>query len=447
MTTDPGSTSGRVRVVVVDHNGGALTLECLDALGRTDWDPDALEIVVVDNGSTVSVVDRVRSEHPRVRIVRSTTNRGFAGGNNLALDDLGAVEYVALINNDVTVEPGWLRPLVATLERDAQLGAAGPKVLFRDRYRRLELSAPAGDGGRLERRELGVRISGLRSGDEDLWSRTRFETGTWGPEWTSSGPYRWSTEHASLLVPVVDLAPDPDRCELRLDAPTAGPVQLTSLDQTITANVTTNSRWFAAPTIGAPFDVINSIGTAMTPDGYGIDIGYLEEDRRQYEQATDIFGWYGGAVLLRAAYLEDIGPFDERLFLYYEDLELSLRGREAGWRYRYVPESVVRHRHAATSSRRWRDTAFYTERNRLLVLARHAGPGPASRAAARFAGNTLSYAWRDLIAPIGRGERPRAAYVVTRSRALGGFLTRSPAMLRTRHRNRSSLKPHPPLDR
>ena len=64
--------------------------------------------------------------------------------------------------------------------------------------------------------------------------------------------------------------------------------------------------------------------------------------------------------------------FDERLFLYYEDLELSWRGRRRGWRYRYVPGSVVRHAHAATAGQDSAVARYYNERNRLLVLARHA---------------------------------------------------------------------------
>jgi len=54
--------------------------------------------------------------------------------------------------------------------------------------------------------------------------------------------------------------------------------------------------------------------------------------------------------------------FDERLFLYYEDLELAWRGRRRGWRYHYVPESTVRHLHAATSDQRSPLKHYYDER-------------------------------------------------------------------------------------
>ena len=70
---------------------------------------------------------------------------------------------------------------------------------------------------------------------------------------------------------------------------------------------------------------------------------------------------------------------------YYEDLELAWRGAKRGWRYRYVPSSVVHHQHAATTGEGSRLKRYHEERNRLLVLTRHArasGKNSASSGAA-----------------------------------------------------------------
>ena len=101
--------------------------------------------------------------------------------------------------------------------------------------------------------------------------------------------------------------------------------------------------------------------------GYGGDRGFLEADRGQYDKPADVFAWCGCSVLLRPRYLAEVGLLDERLFLYYEDIDLSWRGRAQGWRYRYVPESVVRHAHTATSVEGSELFQYYVERNRLLV--------------------------------------------------------------------------------
>ena len=89
-------------------------------------------------------------------------------------------------------------------------------------------------------------------------------------------------------------------------------------------------------------------------------------------------------MLLRGAYLRDVGAFDERLFLYYEDLELSLRGSARGWRYRYEPASVVEHRVGSSTVGGGAEARAERrkERNRLLVLARH--PSPSTSLAAQL---------------------------------------------------------------
>ena len=74
MTTTP-----RVRVVVLNFDGGRMTIDCLESLLATDWPSDALEIVLVDNGSLDDVVEQVRSHYPTVRILEPLANLGFAG--------------------------------------------------------------------------------------------------------------------------------------------------------------------------------------------------------------------------------------------------------------------------------------------------------------------------------------------------------------------------------
>ena len=121
--------------------------------------------------------------------------------------------------------------------------------------------------------------------------------------------------------------------------------------------------------------------------------------------AEEVFGWCGGAALLRASYLADVGPLDERFFAYYEDFDLSWRGRLLGWRYCYVPTSVVHHRHAAglgVESERFR---FLVGRNRLLALTKLAPLRMAGRAAAVEAGDGV---WLDGVRPGVGHVRPAA---------------------------------------
>ncbi len=101
-----------VDVIVLDIDGGAMLDECLASI-RAQSVPS--RILVFDNGSRVPV--RADAE-----VHRSETNLGFAGGANAAYRKTRA-PYVALVNNDVVLQPEWLATVVDALDRDAQLAA------------------------------------------------------------------------------------------------------------------------------------------------------------------------------------------------------------------------------------------------------------------------------------------------------------------------------------
>lgn len=86
---------------------------------------DADRVIVVDNGGHAVVDDEVV-------LIRASRNLGFGGGANLGFERAAefGVDAVALLNDDIEVDPGWLGPLRAALHRDSQLGAVQPKLLM-----------------------------------------------------------------------------------------------------------------------------------------------------------------------------------------------------------------------------------------------------------------------------------------------------------------------------
>jgi len=98
-------TGARVGAVVLNYNGGERTLACLRSVLATEGDVP-LRVVLVDNASTDGIAARVRAELSSVTVVESPTNRGFAGGCNLGIRAAPDAEFVALVNNDATVDPG-----------------------------------------------------------------------------------------------------------------------------------------------------------------------------------------------------------------------------------------------------------------------------------------------------------------------------------------------------
>ena len=425
--------SHNVGVVVVNFNGGDLTLECLRSIGATAWAADRLRVVLVDNASSDGIVARVRVEFPAVEVIESPVNGGFGAGCNLGIRALGDVEFVALVNNDATVTPEWLHPLTEALAADPALGAACPKILFADRFREVELRTRAVVHGRGDARPLGVLVSGVEVGGRDVWRRAQLVDGFWGTEpGTGDASAQWTADTARVRVPVGD-----GTVRVRLASDRRAHVILQSGDEVVEHDVATEPAWYTLTLGGPAFDVVNNAGTLLTDDGFGVDRGYQEPDDGRYDTSIDVFAWCGGAVLLRSDYLDDVGLFDEDLFLYYEDLELSWRGAKRGWRYRYVPESIVRHVHAASSVDGSALKRYYDERNHLVVLARHASAGRAVRAAARSLLVTGSYARRDVVAPAISRRPVHVDVVKDRLTAFGGFVRLLPRAISDRRRARS----------
>jgi len=121
-----------VSVVIPVFNKLELTRACLAAL-REHTTPGACEIIVVDNGSTDGSTEwlRERDSAGELRLLAPGENLGFARGSNLGAQ-AGVGRYILFLNNDTEVTPGWLEPLVDTLDHDATVGAVGSKLLFPD---------------------------------------------------------------------------------------------------------------------------------------------------------------------------------------------------------------------------------------------------------------------------------------------------------------------------
>jgi GT2 family glycosyltransferase len=419
---------------VLNFNGGELVIRCLDSLAMLTWPSDRLEIVVVDNASSDGSRQLVSARYPTVKIIDAGANLGFAGGNNLALRDLEGVDFVALLNNDATVDRHWLARLVAGLQANPTAGAACPKILFEPCFNSLDLAAPVFTPGRGDPRTLGVRLEGVCVDGADRWSDVLFVSGWWGLE---AGPVRdrwcqWSDKNAHLHLPVGK------RASLLLAAERSKNIEVRCGRRQVTLTVGETPNWHQVPLDGEGFDVINNVGNRLLAGGYGADRGYLEPDRGQYDAPAEVFGWCGASVLLRPSYLDGAGLMDERLFLYYEDLDLSWRGRARGWGHVYIPDSIVRHVHSATAVEGSQLSAYFVERNRLLVLCKNAPAGLAIRAVGRFLLITASYMRRDLVSPLLHGNRPRPRISAARVGAFAGFLRLLPAMLIERRRVRAA---------
>lgn len=113
-----------VSVVVLNYNGQEYITNCVDSILNNTY--PHFEVIVVDNASVDDSL-RISQAHfgsnPRVKIIASPTNLGFSGGNNIGFEHSKG-QYIVFVNNDTTVPPDWLTPLVEAMENNPTIGVA-----------------------------------------------------------------------------------------------------------------------------------------------------------------------------------------------------------------------------------------------------------------------------------------------------------------------------------
>jgi GT2 family glycosyltransferase len=240
----------RLTVGIATYNGRELLEVVLPSL-RAQRFRD-FRVVVVDDASSDDTLAWLAAHWPEVQVLAHAENRGVTVALNSCLSAGGDSPYVALLNNDVELEPDCLGELVATLDAHPQAGVACGKLLD---YERRELLDGAGD----------------------LYS--------WGGE--------------------------------------------------------ANRR------------------------------GQGQRDVGQYERSEEVLSACGALAVYRGAALRQVGPFDERFFANYEDVDWCLRAQLAGWSCRYAPSAVAYHMGSATLGRGPSDFSLYHNwRNAIWVIAK-----------------------------------------------------------------------------
>lgn len=123
-----------VTILLVSFNTCALTRQCLHELyaeiARMQR-PRTVEVLVVDNASRDDSAAMIEREFPAVHLMRTTENLGFAGGNNLGMQQARG-RHLLLLNTDAFFAPGALEVALDSFEADQNIGVLGARLVGRD---------------------------------------------------------------------------------------------------------------------------------------------------------------------------------------------------------------------------------------------------------------------------------------------------------------------------
>lgn len=154
--TGNGSDKPKVAIVILNYNGmkDSYLERFLPSVYESIY-PN-LELYVVDNKSTDESVEYLKSQGfcaktsstaepficPRY-LIENDKNYWFAGGYNRSLQQIEA-DYYILLNSDVQVAPNWIRPIIESMENDAQIAACQPKIRMQSEPYLFEHAGAAG---------------------------------------------------------------------------------------------------------------------------------------------------------------------------------------------------------------------------------------------------------------------------------------------------------------
>lgn len=128
--------------------------------------------------------------------------------------------------------------------------------------------------------------------------------------------------------------------------------------------------------------------------------GRYQEDRGQFGQIREVDCVFGAAMLVRRDVFEQVGVFDERFFLYLEDIDFCLRARAAGFSLLFVPQSHVWHRGSGSTASDPALRRYYMAKSTAYFLRKHTSPLVSIPAIGIW---TLRYL-RDILADLAQGE-------------------------------------------
>ena len=132
----------KTAVVILNYNTRNYLEQFLPGLIASCEGLDA-GVVVADNASMDASVEFMKSKFPEIPLIVLDKNYGFTGGYNRALEQVEA-DYFVLINSDIEVPQGWLKPLVDWMDSHPDCGACGPKLLSWRQRDTFEYAGAAG---------------------------------------------------------------------------------------------------------------------------------------------------------------------------------------------------------------------------------------------------------------------------------------------------------------
>ena len=118
-----------VSVVIPTHNRKEILTRLIRSLFESNYPKDKLEIIVVDDASTDGTYEHIKRLFPQVKVIRNDKEKLLAESRNVGVR-ASKGKYVFLIDDDNVVDKNSIKELVEFMEKNPEVGVAGPIMYF-----------------------------------------------------------------------------------------------------------------------------------------------------------------------------------------------------------------------------------------------------------------------------------------------------------------------------
>ena len=344
-----------ISIIIVNYNGIKYLKNLFNSLINLKHDNIKFEVIFVDNASTDNsiqyICDHKYKELIDIKLICNDENQGFAQGNNTGVKSSSG-EFVIFLNSDTAVDHQWLEKLYKCINSNYNFGMVASKLLFF--YDFIKISFLTQDKIVLDKK---IKINGIEYSIDNKFCKNLL----YGEQLICLG----NTEIGiPLLYGIANYEIEFNILEYNMDTD-----YILACSQSI--NIDDNIlriKFTKEDILSFKYAIIQNAGSDINENYDGFDIGMGEADAPKYNFEREINLGCGAAIILRREDFDNVGGFDERFFMYYEDVDLSFKIKSLGKKIIYCPEAVVRHIHTG-SSKEWSPFfSYHVYRNKLLFI-------------------------------------------------------------------------------
>lgn len=350
-----------VAVVVLNWNGKKYNDLCLQSLLNQSY--QNFKIVFVDSASTddsFQLIKEYYKSNPKFEFIALDKNLGFAGGNNkgieYGIEKLGA-EFVVTLNNDTKVDSNWLTNLIKGFDSD-EIGVVSSNIYLYHPFVLFNL-----------RSEKELKIEEIRLNDTKY--KTLLYEGDKQARIINKNEKIDAVTKYKIALPISDI-----RDENYVNLKTDHDLFKLKLGQRIIKDGDSLTR---DEVLNNLYEVVQNVGTSLNKKYlYFYEDDFFKPVKKEGQNPPVLESKLtealcGCSMAIRSDLIKKFGAFEENFFMYYEDVELSLRIRKAGYKIKFVGDSIVYHYFWGSTDTISPIKIYYGVRNRLIVIKKYFG--------------------------------------------------------------------------